>query len=128
MKLNIYLYRWFVGRYLLPYDVLFFICHMIITLDTLCFLLLFVLHSSQCSCSFLGQQLKVMTLFYEQIFGVNIDSIYSNVKKKTLTLINRCMHLKKSFNSSWGEETGNNANPADVTAKMKRLRWANGHK
>ena len=55
---NFIFYRWFVGRYLLHYDVLFFICHMIITLDTVCFLLVFVLHSSQGSCSFLGAAAK----------------------------------------------------------------------
>ena len=68
---------------------LFFICHMIIILDTVCFLLAFVLCSSQCSCSFLSWH-----CFMKQIFGVNTDSIFSNVKK-TLTLISRCMHLKK---------------------------------
>ena len=83
--------------YLLYYDVLFFICHMIITLDTLCFLLLFVLHSSQCSCSFLGQQLKVMTLFYEANIWSKHRQYLQQCKKKNFDADKSLYALKKKL-------------------------------
>ena len=47
---HLFFYRCFVERYLFHYKlILVFICHMIIKLDSVCFLFLFVLYSSQCS-------------------------------------------------------------------------------
>ena len=60
-------YRCFVERYLFHYKlILVFICHMIIKLDSVCFLFLFVLYSSQCSWSFLWTGQNFMALFYEK--------------------------------------------------------------
>ena len=69
-----------------------------------------------------------MTLFYETNIWSKHRQYLQQCEKKNFDADKSLYALKKSFNSSWGEETGNNANPADVTAKMKRLRWANGHK
>ena len=76
---------------------LFFICHMIITLDTVCFLLLFVLHSSQCSCSFLGQQLKVLTLFYEANIWSKHRQYLQQCEKKNFDADKSLYALKKKL-------------------------------